>query len=373
MDRLIDKDKVIREFTELLRIDSLTFNERKMADVLKLKLEDIGFHVYEDDAGAKIGGNTGNIIATLKGSKDVPAILLMAHMDTVTPGLNKNPVIDGKIIRTDGTTILGGDDAAGIISILEALRIVINEKLEHGDIQVVFTVAEEGGLYGAKNLDYSKIYAKYGFVFDEGGNIGTVAVSAPSQDKIDVTVYGKAAHAGVEPEKGISAILIASEAIAKMKLGRIDEETTANVGVISGGKATNIICDCVKIEAEARSIEKVKLDAQTKHMKQCFNESANKYGGKIEFSSELAYAGFKINDSDDIMEILKGATKKAGVSLNPVATGGGSDTNIINEKGIRAINVSVGMENVHCLDEQINTDDIFKAIELIKEIILAVK
>jgi tripeptide aminopeptidase len=370
---LIDRDEILKEFIELARIDSLTFNERSMTDILKRKLEEIGIEVYEDDAGKKIEGNSGNLIGTLKGTKKVPPIILMAHMDTVTPGKNKNPIVDGDFIKTDGKTILGGDDIAGIVTILEALRIIVRERLEHGDIRVVFTVAEEGGLFGARNLDFSKIDAEYGFVFDEGGNIGTVAVSAPSQNKIDIAITGKAAHAGIEPENGISAIQIAAEAISKMKLGRIDDKTTANIGVIYGGQATNIICDSVEINAEARSRDEGLLIKQTEHMRKCFENAVKKFGGEMKYSSELVYSGFDINESDDIIKIARIAADKTGVELNPEATGGGSDTNILNAKGIKAINLSVGMQNVHCVEEQININDILKSIEFAKEIILATK
>ncbi|MCX7923637.1 MAG: M20/M25/M40 family metallo-hydrolase [Clostridia bacterium] len=366
---MVSRDRIVNEFIELVRIDSLTLQERKMADVLKSKLEGMGLAVYEDDTGGKIGGNAGNLICSIKGTKDVPAILLMAHMDTVVPGIGKNPVVDGNIIKTDGTTILGGDDLAGVECIFEALRVLKEDNIQHGDIQIAFTVAEEGGLLGAKNLDYSKIYAKYGFIMDDGGKIGTVAVKAPSQNKIDIIVKGKAAHAGLEPEKGINAIQIASEAIAGMKLGRIDKETTANVGIINGGQATNIICDRLEIHAEARSREPKKLEEQTAHMKECFEKAAAKFGGSIEFKSDLMYPAFNISESDDIISILRRASDDTGIELILEATGGGSDTNIVNSKGIQAVDISVGMDKVHSVEEQINIDDMVRATEFLVAII----
>lgn len=308
---MVNRDRMVNEFIELVKIDSLTLKERDMADTLKKKLEDMGYQPKEDDAGKKTGGNAGNLICKIEGNKNVPAVLLMAHMDTVVPGIGKKPVIDGNLIKTDGTTILGGDDAAGIECILEALRVLKENTLSHGDIYVVFTIAEEGGLLGAKNLDLSGIDAKYGFVMDDGGPIGHVAVSAPSQNKIDVKIFGKAAHAGVEPEKGISAIQIAAEAVSSMKLGRIDAETTANIGIISGGQATNIICDYVEINAEARSRSSEKLEKQTAHMEECFNKAAGKYNGRIIFESKLLYPAFNIEEHDEIISVLKTASQKA--------------------------------------------------------------
>lgn len=369
---MVNRDRMVNEFLELVKTDSLSLQERKMADLLKGKLVGMGLQVYEDDAGEKTGGNTGNLLCTIKGSRAVSPILLMAHMDTVVPGIGKKPVVEGNVIRTDGTTILGGDDAAGIECILEAVRVIREDNIDHGDIQIAFTIAEEGGLLGAKNMDYSKIFAKYGFVFDSGGDIGGVAVKAPSQNKIDIVVRGKAAHAGVEPEKGISAIQIASEAVSKMKLGRIDYETTANIGIIKGGQATNIICDRLEIKAEARSRDERKLEEQTRHMKECFEQAAAKFGGSVEFDAKLEYPAFNIEESDSIIKILKKAASDAGIELKLEATDGGSDTNIINGKGIQAVDLSVGMDKVHSVEEQLKIDDMVKAAEFLVAIVKAI-
>lgn len=370
---MVNRDRMVNEFMEMVQVDSLSLHEREMADLLKSKLEGLEHSVFEDDAGSKLGGNAGNLICTIKGTKEAAPILLMAHMDTVIPGIAKKPLIEGNIIKTDGTTILGGDDLAGVECILEAVRILREEAIPHGDIQMVFSIAEEIGLLGAKNLDYSKIYAKYGFVLDDGGEIGEVAVSAPSQNQIEVTVKGKAAHAGVEPEKGISAICIASEAISKMRLGRIDEETTANIGVIGGGQATNIICDRVMIKAEARSRNSDKLSEQTQHMKECFEQAAAKAGGNVDFMFENAYPSFNIKADDKIMSILEKAAADSRLKLKPGPTGGGSDTNILNSKGIQAVDISVGMVKVHSVEEQIKIDDMVKAAGFLVSIIKSVE
>ena len=238
---MINKKRMVDEFLELVSIDSVSRKERRMADTLKAELKTMGYEVAEDDAGEKIGGDTGNLICTVKGTKPVPAVMLTAHMDTVEPGRGKKPIVDGEYIRTDGTTVLGGDDVSGIVCVLEALKVLRENGLQHGDIQIVFTVAEEVGLLGSKNLDLSKIYAKYGIVLDGDGAIGSIAVKAPSQYKMNVAVKGKAAHAGVSPEKGISAIQMAAAAISGMKLGRIDFETTANIGAIPTSSAKGLI------------------------------------------------------------------------------------------------------------------------------------
>lgn len=370
---MINRDRMVNEFIELVKTDSVSLKEKQMAETLKSKLNALGYEVDEDHAGEKTGGSTGNLICTIRGRKDVPGVLLMAHMDTVVPGSGKKPHIEDGIIKTDGTTVLGGDDLAGVECILEAVRVIQENGLEHGDIQIVFTIAEEIGLLGAKHLDYSKIYAKYGFVMDDGGPIGGVAVKAPSQNKIDIVVKGKAAHAGVEPEKGISAIQIASEAISKMKLGRIDEETTANIGIINGGQATNILCETVEIKAEARSRDEEKLEQQTEHMRKCFEEAARKFGGSVAFNSKKEYPAFNIEETDPIIKILKRAAGKIGIDLKLGATGGGSDTNVINGKGIQAVDLSVGMDKVHSVEEQLAINDMVKAAQFLVSIITSVE
>lgn len=370
---MVNRTRLVDEFLELVKIDSLSGKERQMCDTLKRKLENMGYMPVEDDAGEKTGGNSGNIICTVKGNKSVPAILITAHMDTVVPGIGKKAIVDRDIIKTDGTTILGGDDASGIAIILETIKLLKEENISHGDIHIVFTVAEEIGLLGAKNLDYSKIHAKYGFILDSDGRVGCAAVKAPSHNKINVVIKGKAAHAGMEPENGISAFSIMSHAIANMKLGRIDEETTANIGIIHGGTATNIVCDRVEIEGEARSRQQDKLQAQTEHMRQCFEQATEKFGGQVEFNYEVEYPAFNIPLDSEIINIMKSAATDCGIEFEAVVTGGGSDTNVINSKGIEAVDLSIGMTNVHSVNEQISIKDMTDAVTYLIAIIQNVK
>jgi tripeptide aminopeptidase len=359
--KLVNKDRLVDEFTELVKIDSLSRKERKMCDILKHKLQTLGYKPVEDEAGEKIGGECGNIICTIKGSKDVPAILITAHIDTVVPGIGKTPIIDGDIIKSDGTTILGGDDISGVAIILETLKVLKENNIQHGDIQIAFTIAEEVGLLGAKNMDFSKIYAKYGFILDSDGKVGCAAVSAPSHNKINAVIRGKSAHAGIEPEKGISAFSIMAEAISNMKLGRIDEETTANIGIVNGGVATNIVCDKVEIEGEARSRQQAKLEAQTIHMQECFVKAAEKWNGQVEFNSQLEYPSFNIKKDSTILRVLEIAASKCGLIFEAIVTGGGSDTNIFNSRGIESVDLSIGMTKVHSVEEQISITDMVNA------------
>lgn len=370
---VINKERMIAEFLQLAGIDSLSGNERQMADTIKNILSSLGIESCEDGASKATGGNAGNVFARIKGNKDVPAILLMAHMDTVAPGIGKKPVIEGDIIKTDGTTVLGGDDLAGVECILEVIKVIKENNITHGDIEVLFTVAEESGLVGVKHFDFGKSQAKYCFVLDGGVEIGKVSLIAPSHNKIDVEIIGKASHAGVEPEKGINAIAVAAKAIANMKIGRIDEETTANIGIINGGQATNIVCDRVAVKGEARSRNMDKLQEQTKHMKECFVKAAEEAGAKLEFHAELEYPAYNIPKDSQIVNILKKAASQSSLELICEATGGGSDANIVNDRGIPAVVLSVGMDKVHSVEEQIKISDLAKAAEFLLNIIKCVE
>lgn len=367
---MINVDRLVKGFTELVAIDSLTKKERQMADTLINKLTELGYEPYEDDTAGKIGGNAGNVVCRIPGVKDKPVLLLMAHMDTVVPGLNKKAVVEGDIIKTDGTTILGGDDAAGIAVILEAIRSLKEDQEEHGDIYIAFTVAEEGGLFGAQNLDISKIPASFAFILDDEGEIATAAVQAPYYNRFHATFKGRAAHAGLEPEKGLSAIRVASKAIAGMPhFGRIDPESSSNIGLIDGGLARNIVADTCGIEGEVRSLKEEKIERYTQEILAFFKQTAANEGGDVEIEVERMYPGYHLTESDDIIKILKEAAQKANLPLHLHPTGGGSDTNIINGKGIPAVDVSVGMSKVHSTSEFIRISDMEKACRFLIAII----
>lgn len=365
----MNRKRLIDEFVNIVKLDSPSLSERLVADYVKAQGKELGMEVYEDKAGDVYGGNCGNVYLTLKGDAHIEPLLFLAHMDTVTPCINKKVVIDGDIIRSDGTTILGGDDACGMVSILEAVRMVIEEKISHGDIEVIFTIGEELSLCGAKELEYSRIRSKLAFVMDANGEMGTAFIDAPAQNGQVIKIYGQAAHAGIEPEKGVNAITIAAKAISNMKLGRIDHETTANIGEISGGLATNIVCPEVVLHCEARSRDFAKLEQQTKHMIECFESAAAQMGGKIEAQVELQYAQYHIDEQDRIIKLFEKGAQRAGVPMTLGATGGGSDTNVLNYKGIKAIDIACSMRNVHRVDEYVDVNELEQAVLLVLGII----
>lgn len=366
---MVNQDRVVNEFLELVQIDSLSGKEGAVAKVLVKKLEDMGLEVRIDDAGANIGGETGNVIAKLKGTVGGPTILFSCHMDTVTPGEGIKPIIKDGVIYSDGTTILGGDDKAGISAILEGLKLVSENNIEHSDVEIVFSIWEEGGLFGAKNLDTSKLDAKYAFVLDSGGSPGEIIVTGPAQDKVNAKIFGKPAHAGVSPEEGISAIMIAARAINSMKLLRIDEETTANIGIISGGQATNIVAPEVTIKAESRSINEEKLNAQTAHMVEVFEKAAADFGGRVEMEVERMYPAFNVDPEDEIVKKAKEVFQRMGIPSHTAPTGGGSDTNVLNGKGIKSINLGIGEKKPHTLEEHLYIKDLVSASQMVAELI----
>lgn len=361
-------ERVIERFIEYAKIDSETLNEYDFKERLKKDLEDLGLEVYEDNAGEKVGSNSGNLIAKLKGTGD-KTILFSSHMDTVSPGKGIEPYIDeDNILRSKGDTILASDDKAGVSAIMEMLTVLKEENIPHHNIEIAFTIAEEGGLRGSKNLDYSKVNADFGIVVDSGGEPGHTIVQGPAQTKLNVKFKGKSAHAGVAPEDGVSAIVIAAEAIANMKLLRIDEETTANIGSINGGGPTNIVTDTVEIHAEARSLDDAKLQAQVDHMVKCVKDAQAKYGIEAEIEVLEAYKPFKVELDSLPAQTVKAACDRLGFKFAPAKSGGGSDTNNYNLNNIPSVNLGVGMTKAHSVDEFCKVDTIIDVSKLLVEI-----
>ncbi|MGM8213348.1 M20/M25/M40 family metallo-hydrolase [Virgibacillus sp. W0430] len=366
----INEARLVNEFMELVQIDSETKNEEAIATVLKEKFRTLGLDVIEDNSKPKTGHGAGNLICNLIGNDEkIEPILFTAHMDTVSPGKSIKPFIKNGYIQTDGTTILGADDKAGITSLLEMIRVLKENNISHGNIQIIITVGEESGLIGAKNIDTSLISATYGYALDSDGAVGTIIVAAPTQAKILAKVEGKAAHAGVAPEKGVSAITVAAKAIARMPLGRIDEETTANIGYFKGGQQTNIVCDYVEILAEARSLNRVKLDKQVRKMKQALEQTASKHGGNATVSSEIMYPGFNLQEDDVVITTAQRAAKAIGLESELSSSGGGSDANILSSYGIPTANLAVGYEAIHTTNERIAIESLVKLTELTTRIV----
>ncbi|MFC1478438.1 M20/M25/M40 family metallo-hydrolase [Candidatus Margulisiibacteriota bacterium] len=355
------QQRLTNTFLELVQIDSESGSEAAIRIVLKKKLAKLGLAVNID--------KTGNLHAVRPGSIKGKALLFSAHMDTVKPGCGVKPVIKGDKISSRGKTILGGDDKSGIAVILEMLEVIKEQELSTVPLKVLFTVSEEVGLKVSSSLKKNSVKADYGFIMDSNGPIGTIINSAPSHDVFTAIVKGKAAHAGIEPEKGVNAIVAASKAIAKMKLGRIDHETTANIGIIEGGKAMNIIPAEVTIEGEARSRNEQKLIKQTAHMKNALETACLSMGAKVRFIKTREYNAFNITAKHELIKLCQKAAAAIKIKSSVQSTGGGSDANKLNHLGIPSVVLSTGMAKVHTTDEYIKVPDMVKAAEFILAIV----
>lgn len=365
----MNKDRLINQFFEMLKVDSESGNERKIADYLKKYFKKFDVEVIEDDTTEVTGHGAGNLLIRLKGDAEVEPVYFTVHMDTVTPGVGIKPQIDGDYIVSDGTTILGSDDKAGIAAIIEALHVITEKDIPHGDIEIVITVGEESGLVGAKAFDSSLLKSKFGYAIDSTGKVGTVVTTAPTQSKIEAHLHGKTAHAGVAPEEGVSAINIAAKAVSQMTLGRVDEETTANIGRIEGGSATNIVADYAYVLAEARSLNPEKMDQQASHIREAFQNAAETLGGRAEVSIELMYDHLHAELDSEVVTTVQKAINNIGRTADFISLGGGSDGNVFNGKGIQTVVLGLGYENIHTTAERIPVEELVKAAELVVEII----
>lgn len=370
---MVQKQRLIDEFMELVRIDSETKHEAQIAKTLRQKFEALGLEVTEDNVGTKIGHGANNLFAWLPatpGLENVPVLLFTSHMDTVSPGQGIQPRLDEDgYIRSDGTTILGSDDKAGLAAMLEVIRQLKENGTGHGAIQFVITVGEESGLLGSRAMDGSRLRAKFGYALDSNGEVGAIAVAAPTNSRQFITIKGRAAHAGVNPEDGISAVQVASKAVSLMKLGRIDEETTANIGRFEGGGEVNIVVDSIKIYAEARSRVQEKMERQVEAMREAVMTAAAEYGATFEFESLTIYPAYSYGDGDEVVEVAKAAIESIGLTPRQFGSGGGSDANMFNGNGVPTVNLAVGYEDIHTTKERIKADDIVKVTELVLAIV----
>ena len=367
------KNDVVSYFLELVSIDSESGNERAIVDKLKKDLEELGAIVEEDDCASKIEGNAGNLYAYFPGTINKKPILLCAHCDTVVPGKDIQPIMENGRIFTNGTTILGGDDKSGIAEILMAIKQIKDKGIEHPPIEVLITVSEEIGLLGARNFDISKLQAGFGYALDTH-QVGEVVIGAPSQISFQINFYGKEAHAGVEPEKGLNAIRLAAEAIAIMPNGRIDFETTCNLGIIKGGTATNIVPGLVTVEGEVRSHNKGKLQKVCEEIEQAVISTVHKFnanGAKASFHFELKeeYAAFLIDRNAPVVTLAEKALQNLHLPADIKVGGGGSDANIFNANGLPMIIVGTGMNNVHTTEEDILVDELYRGTAFVEELI----
>jgi tripeptide aminopeptidase len=356
---MINQDRLLHTFLDLVRIDNPSGEEAAIAAHVRGLLEALGLNVEAD--------NLHNLLARVPG--EGAPLLLNAHMDSVAPCRGVRPVVADGIVRSSGDTVLGADDLAGVAAIIEGVRAGLERGRPQRAAEILFTVQEEVGLLGAAAFDTSKLRAREGFTLDSGGDFGGITLGAPSQDSLHAVVLGRAAHAGVAPEQGVSAIVVAGRALAAMPLGRIDHETTANIGIIKGGEATNIVPAQVELWGEARSHNPDTLAAQVRAMISALEEAARAQGADVRVEVTHKYDSYRLSEDLPVVQQAVAALRSMGVEPRFEISGGGSDVNIFTQRGLSIANISVGYRAIHSTGEYIAVADIERAAELVARLL----
>jgi tripeptide aminopeptidase len=358
--------EVVDLFLELAALKSPPGEERPVADAVARYLRDLGLDVAEDGAGATVGSDTGNLYARVEPNGDGGGtpIFLCAHLDTVPPEGPLEPVIEDGIVRNAGGTILGADNKSAVAAMLEGTRRVLAENRPHAGIELLFTPKEEVGLLGAAAFDHQRLQAQVGYVYDQAAPIGDVILGAPYSQALEVTFHGRAAHSGMYPEEGRSAIAAAARAISDLRLGRVDDETTANVGLISGGSAANIIPEWCTLSAEARSHDERKLGDLAQEMVDAFAFAAGLEDCEVETKVSKSYRGYRFKRDDTVVRIAHAALERTGYTPSYGLSGGAADANIFNERGLACLNLANGMQDIHTPDERITVADLEGMVEV---------
>ena len=363
---MINRERLLQNFLDYVQIDSETGHEREMSERLAADLTAMGLEIKTYGVPGYEGKN---ILAKVPGTTGGEPILLNAHMDTVVPGKGVKPVIKDGVIYSDGTTVLGGDDKSGICAILETVRSLKEDSTPHRPLELFFSVGEESGLNGAKAFDdYASIRSKVVFVCDAGGAPGSLVLSAPHSAKITAVMHGKSAHAGLEPQNGISAIQVMAKGIAKMDLLRVNDTTTCNIGSIHTDFPTNIVPDRCEIAAEVRSQTPEGMEAQVAHMVGCLQTAADEAGAVLECNVTKSYAGYLLTEEDPYIQMTKRAVEKAGLPWLATLGAGGSDACVLVSHGITPVVLGTGMTKVHSTQESLAVRDLVDFARLIEEL-----
>lgn len=362
-------EQIIQEFQELVRVDSASGKERAIADMLRSKLQTLGFSVHEDNAGSSFGGDTGNLIAVLEGTAP-RSIMFCSHMDRVANGLNIQPVEKDGRLCTDGSTILAADDVSGICAILDGIRRVLKSEKAHPRIEVVFTVGEEANLWGGRYLDLSQLQSKLCYVFDSPGTLGRVVNGAPGRVELSVEIHGKPAHAGNEPEKGINAAHILCHIMDTIKDGRLDFETVSNFPVITTNcTACNVVCDLAIAKGEARSRNITKLNEYCAYFEKHCREAATGTGAEIKTFVNTSFPAFHIPENAPIIAIAKDALMQLGYKIRVEVGGGGMDGNFFNGRGLPSLGIATGYFKNHTMNEYLELDSFLNSGKLVQKLI----
>ena len=355
---------VLDLFCELAAVPSPPGGERPVADLVTRYLRDCGLEVDEDTAGKRIDASAGNLYTRIEPTADGEPLLLCGHLDTVPPtGEIRPEVVDG-VVRNAAGTILGADDKAAVAVMLEATRRLLAENRPHAGVELLFTPKEEVGLLGAYAFDQARLQARTGYVYDQAAPIGTVVLGAPFSQSLEVTFHGRASHAGMYPDEGRSSIAAAARAIAELRLGRVDEISTANVGTISGGTAANIVPEWCTFVAEARSHDESRLAELVQEMQDAITFAAGVAECEVSTTMRKSYRGYRFSKSDRAVSLAAGALGRCGYSASYELSGGAADANVFNERGLEVVNLANGMIDIHTPDERIAVDDLEAMVDV---------
>ncbi len=368
----VDDQRLLDLFLELIKIDSVSLHERAMMDFLIHKFQDWHLQVIEDKAGERIGGDAGNLIVRIPSqSNGASPLLLLAHTDTVRSTAGVRPIIDNGVIRSDGSTILGADNRSGVALVLYVITEIMERNLKHCGLEVVFTVAEELGMLGALALDFSQLQAREGYVFDCSARPGSYVAESPTAYDFRIECHGRASHSAVAPEKGINAISMALEIMSQFPVGRINQQTVANIGTVRGGTADNVVPDQVVFTGEFRSFSPAEIERLKASLSASCSSVERKYGGHCEVAFKLGFEGYKFHSETPVVQRLHRAMRELQLVPNPMVYSGGSDVNVFNANGIAAVNVGIGASNPHSNQEQIALADMVKGVEMVMRLIEA--
>jgi tripeptide aminopeptidase len=361
---MIERSDVTHLFCELAALATPPGEERAVADVVTRYLRDCGLGVDEDDTGPSVGSTMGNLYARLEPTADGKPLLLCAHLDTVPPTAAIEPVVEEGVVRNAAGTILGADDKAAVAVMLEAVRRILAEGRPHAGIELLFTSKEEVGLVGAYAFDHTRLRARVGYVYDQAAPIGTVILGAPFSQALEVRFHGRAAHSGMHPDDGRSAIAAAARAISELRLGRVDEDSTANVGTITGGTAGNIVPEWCTFVAEARSHDERKLADLVQEMQDAITFAAGVGECDVETTARKSYRGYRFSKGDDAVALAARALEACGHEVRYELSGGAADANVFNERGLAVVNLANGMTDIHTSNEHIAVSDLDAMVDV---------
>jgi tripeptide aminopeptidase len=358
-----ERERLVADFVRLCEVESPSGDERGMADAVTQELRTLGLEVEEDDSADETGAGAGNLLARLPGPEKAPTVLLCAHIDTVPLA---GPV---QVQRADGVltnrheAILGADNKAAVATVLGAARRLVKDGSPAG-VELLFTTSEERALRGAKAFDRGRLSADYGYVFDHASPIGEIVVASPTYYRLAASFRGQAAHAGIRPEAGANAIAAAAAAIARMRIGRIDDETTANVGRIEGGTAANVVAERCDVELEARSLDDARAGEVVSEMVDACGEAASDGHCDLDTSVERLFRGYRLTRTTPAVETAAAALEACGVEPVYITTGGGSDANALMSAGLSVVNLANGTERNHQPDEAVTEDALEKMLDV---------